>query len=139
MSNGQTAQAIVAEATTSRAHLAELDHQLQDEIDAIALGAAKEKRALSDDEKRRRETLRAEQREVQEAFKALAFVTLARLDQSGDVKALKAQMDLVTDLLSEDLARLKDVARFAAIAAKVADGLAQLAEKVAALAAKGVI
>lgn len=132
----ETASAIVAGAMQSRSNLAELDHRLQDEIDEIVLAAAREERPLSDDDKNRRKALRAQQADVQDAFEELAFATLARLDNSADVAELKDKLDAINAQLGDDLQRLKNIARYAAIAAKVADGLAQLGEKVAGVLAK---
>lgn len=131
MFDRQTAEAIVADAMQSRAHLLDLDHALQSEIDEIVLGAARAGRPLTNDEKARRKVLRASQADVGEAFRALAFATLARLDSSADVLELKGKLDEINDNLVDDLARLKNIARYAAIAAQVADGLAVLAEQVA--------
>ena len=129
--DGETAEAIVAEAMKSRVNLGDLDHTIQGEIDEILLGAAKEGRPLSDDDKVRRKKLRGEQASVQNAFAELAFATLARLDKSSGVAELKGKLDSINAELSDDLDRLKAIARYADVAAKVADGLAQLAGKVA--------
>src|SRR5215471_190762 len=91
----ETARQIVDEATKSRANLAELDHQIQEEIDEIVLKAARNNRPLSEVEKNRRKALRADQFEVEEAFTELAFATLARLNQSSDVEELKAKLDAI--------------------------------------------
>ena len=64
----------------------------------------------------------------------LAFVTLPRLDASADEAELKNKLDSVKDELDDDINRLKNIARYAKIAAKVADGLTQLAIKVTAAA-----
>jgi hypothetical protein len=126
-----TAKDIVAKAMMARADLGELDHTLQGGIDEIVLAAARAKRPLSSDEKNRRKALRATQAEVEDAFEELAFATLARLDNSADVAELKGKLDSINANLADDLERLKNIERYAAIAAKVADGLAQLATKVA--------
>ena len=131
MTDRETAQDIVNEAMQTRSALTDLDHAIQEEIDEIVLTAARERRPLSDDDKARRKALRADQVEIQDAFKALAFVTLPRLDASADVAELKNKLDSVKDELEDDLKRLKNIARYAKIAAKVADGLTQLAIKVA--------
>jgi hypothetical protein len=127
----ESAKAIVAEATKSRSRLADLDHALQSEIDEIVLGAARAGRPMSDAEKARRKALRASQSDVGDAFTALAFATLARLNQSADVVELKGKLDTINANLVDDLDRLKNIARYAAVAAKVADGLTKLAEQVA--------
>lgn len=131
MADRESAQAIVAEAMTSRMRLLDLDHELQSEIDEIVLGAARAGRPLTSEEKVRRKARRASQSDVGRAFKTLAFVTLARLDNSADVIELKGKLDKVNADLVDDLQRLKNIERYAAIAAQVADGLAKLAEQVA--------
>ena len=82
-------------------------------------------------EKARRKALRASQSDVGDALAALAFATLARLDSSADVLELQGKLDEINDNLVDDLTRLKNIARYAAVAAQVADGLAVLAEQVA--------
>jgi hypothetical protein len=137
MSDRESLEAIMADVKTTRANLAELEHQLQEEIDEIVIAAALEARPLSEADKVRRRALRAEQSEVQDAFRALAFATLARLNQSAELAALEAKLTGINALLEDDLDRLKKIARYAGIAAKVADGLAELAAKVAARVARG--
>jgi hypothetical protein len=136
MTDKNTVDAIVVGATASRSQLASLDHALQSAIDEIVLDAAKQGRELTDGEKNQRKLLRGQQADVQEAFKELAFVTAARLDNSDDVKQLREKLKSINANLNDDLERLKKIAIYAAIAAQVADGLAQLAEQVAAAAAK---
>ncbi len=131
MTDREKAQDIVNAAMKTRSALTDLDHAIQGEIDEIVLTVARERRALSDDDKARRKALRADQVEIQDAFKVLAFVTLPRLDASADVAELKNKLDSVKDELDDDINRLKNIARYAKIAAKVADGLTQLAIKVA--------
>lgn len=127
----QSAEIIVAEAMKNRMNLLNLDHELQSEIDEIVLGAARAGRPLTVEEKARRKARRASQAEAGRALKALAFVTLARLDSSAEVIELKGKLDQVNDGLLDDLEQLKDIARYAEIAAQLADGLAKLAEQVA--------
>jgi hypothetical protein len=123
----ESAGTIIPEATKCRSGLTELAHQLQTEIDEIVLAAAKAGRPLSDDDKARREARRADQRKVQAAFKELAFATLERLNNSADVVELKGRLDAINGSIGDDLVRLKKVAKHAKVAAKVADGLAELA------------
>jgi len=127
MTDKNTVDVIVAEAAATRSQLASLDHTLQDEIDKIVLGAAKQGRALTDNEKNQRRLRRSQQADVQEAFAELAFVTVARLDNSDEVKQLREKLKSINANLSDDLERLKKIATYAAIAAQVADGLAKLA------------
>jgi hypothetical protein len=136
MTDKNTVDAIVAGATASRSQLASLDHTLQGAIDKIVLGAAKQGRELTDDEKKQRKLLRAQQADVQEAFEELAFATAARLDNSDDVRQLREKLQSINANLGDDLDRLKKIAIYAAIAAQVADGLAKLAEQVAGAVAK---
>jgi hypothetical protein len=81
--------------------------------------------------------LRATQAEVREQFKVLAFVTAQRLDSTEEVSSLLRQIQTINAGLKDDLARLKKIERYAAIAAKVADAIAKATEKLAAIAAKG--
>jgi len=136
MTATNTVDAIVAGATASRSQLASLDHALQSAIDGIVLGAAKQGRELTDDEKNQRKLLRGQQADVQEAFEELAFVTVARLDNSDDVQQLREKLKSINANLDDDLQRLKKIATYAVIAAQVADGLAKLAEQVAGAVAK---
>jgi hypothetical protein len=136
MTDENTADAIVAKASESRSNLAALDHMLQSAIDKIVLGAATRGQNLSDAERKQRSALRAQQADVQEAFTELGFATVARLDQSDEVKQLQKKLNSINSHLGDDLDRLKEIAAFAAIAAKVADGLTKLAEQVAGAVAK---
>ncbi len=131
MTGIETARDIVSEAMQTRAELASLDHALQEEIDEIVTTAARERRRLSADEKARRKALRADQVEFGDLFRELAFVTLARLDASEEVANLKGKLDSVIEDLGDDLDQLGRIARYAEIAARVADGLTKLAIKVA--------
>lgn len=131
----KTRQEIVEEARAARKDLSEMEVELQAEIDEIDMQVFVEKRPYSLDEKKRRKTLRADQAEVREAFKELAYLTLTRLDDSDEVKRLNRRMNLLTDGLSDDLESLKQVERYAGIAAKVADGMAKVAAKLVDLAA----
>ena len=136
MTDKNTVDAIIAGATASRSQLALLDHTLQGAIDKIVLDAAKQGRALTDDEKNQRKLLRGQQADVQEAFAELAFATAARLDNADDVKQFREELRSINANLSDDPERLKKIATYAAIAAQVADGLAKLAEQVAGAVAK---
>jgi len=136
MTDKNTVDAIIAGATASRSQLALLDHTLQGAIDKIVLDAAKQGRALTDDEKNQRKLLRGQQADVQEAFAELAFATAARLDNADDVKQFREELRSINANLSDNLERLKKIATYAAIAAQVADGLAKLAEQVAGAVAK---
>ena len=136
MTDKNTVDAIIAGATASRSQLALLDHTLQGAIDKIVLDAAKQGRALTDDEKNQRKLLRGQQADVQEAFAELAFATAARLDNADDVKQFREELKSINANLSDDLERLKKIVTYAAIAAQVADRLAELAAQVAGAVAK---
>jgi hypothetical protein len=136
MTEKNTVEAIVAGAKGSRSQLESLDKALDSAIDEIVSGGAKQGRQLTDGEKGERDLLRAQQAKVQAAFQELAFVTLARLDNSDDVKQLQEKLKSINADLNDDLERLKKIATYAAIAAQVADGLAKLAAQAAAIAAK---
>jgi hypothetical protein len=136
MTDKNTVDAIVAGATASRSQLASLDHMLQGAIDKIVLGAAKQGRELTDDEKNQRKLLRGQQADVQEAFAALAFATAARLDNSDDVKQFREELRSINANLSDGLEKLKKITTYATIAVQVADGLAKLAAQVAGAVAK---
>jgi len=128
----EKAEDIVKTAMQTRSDLLALDHQLQEEIDEIVLTAARAGNPLSDADKARRRELRARQLEVDDSFEELAFATLARLNNSADLVELKKKIDAISGNLEDDLTHLKNIAKYAAIEAKVADGLAQLALKAAA-------
>jgi hypothetical protein len=134
MSDKETADAIVAQAIKIRADLGDLDKKIQGQIDEIVMTAAREGRPLSDADKTQRDALREQQSNVEDAFDELAFATLSRLDQSADVDQLKGSLATINATLTDDLGRLQNIARYAETAANVADGLAQLAAKVAAFA-----
>ena len=69
----------------------------------------------------------------------LAFVTAQRLDNTAEIDHLLRQVQAINAGPVDDLNRLKKIERYAEIAAKVADGLARAAEKLARLAAKGTL
>ena len=128
-----TKDEIVAAAESSRNDLSTLERQLQERIDQIDFDAFAAGRELTEAEKTERQSLRASQAELREAFQVLAFVTLRRLDESDQVIQLHTRMSRINKGLKDDLERLKDVEDYARIAVKVADGLGKLLEKAAAI------
>lgn len=124
---------VITAATEARQRLAELEHKLQSEIDAIDFGAFREERELTPDERTRRKETRATLAEVREAFTILAYVTLQRLDNSDELRQLRKNIDSINVGLDDDLDHLKTVEKYAGTAAKVADALARVAEKLAPL------
>ncbi|GAB4353944.1 MAG: hypothetical protein Kow00114_03450 [Kiloniellaceae bacterium] len=133
-----TVAEVVADADAARDRLAALERALQDEIDDIDLGAFQAGRDMTPAEVARCKQLRATQAEVREDFKILAFVTAKRLDNSTEVGNLLRQLKLINAGLEDDLQQLRDLERYAAIAAKVTDTLAKAAEKLARIAAEGI-
>ena len=133
MSNG-SADAIIDDVRAAQDKIDALDDQLQDQIEEIKLAAARQKRQTSDAEAAQIEAIEADIAKLADARQALDIDALIRLDRSGDVAAIKRTLTDTSDGLAGTLDRLKRIARFAVIAAQVADGLAQLAAKAAALA-----
>jgi hypothetical protein len=136
MAKGESIQDIVAAAQAARRNLSDLEQRLQSEIDKIDFDAFENGRDLTEEETGRRTQLRASQSEVRDAFIELAFVTVSRLDESTEVATLSARMDRINRGLSDDLARLKQIAEFAKTVAKVANGVAKVAAQIAKQAAK---
>jgi hypothetical protein len=134
MSTDESVAAIVTEASANRSNLGALDQAIQAEIDEIVRTAARAGREMSEAEKARSRDLQDKQARVEDAFTELAFATLVRLNNSADIAAFKGKLDAINSGLGGDLKQLQTFARYAAIAAQVADGLAQLATKVASLA-----
>lgn len=128
-----TENEIVAVAESSRNDLSTLERRLQERIDNIDFDAFAAERELTEAEKTERQSLRASQAELREAFQVLAFVTLRRLDESDEVIQLHTRMSRINKGLKDDLDRLKDLEEYAEIAAKVADGIGKLIEKAAAI------
>lgn len=134
MSDSRSADTIIATAKAAIAKLNALDDQLQAEIDEIKAAAAREGRPLTDAEKHRREAIRGDDEKIGDAVDALSLMALTDLNNSSDVTQLKEKLGTINASLSDSLTRLKNIARYAAIAAQVADGLAQLAESATELA-----
>ncbi|HSF93502.1 MAG TPA: hypothetical protein VLA52_00630 [Thermohalobaculum sp.] len=131
----ETAQQIIAEATEAGDRLHDLDRALQQEMDEIFTNAVLADREMTEAEKARRKEIRAEQTEIADTMRVLKFVTLARLNNSSTVAGLKAQIDDVTTELADDLSRLRNVARYAELAAKITASIARLTGKIAGLVA----
>jgi uncharacterized protein (DUF885 family) len=134
-----TVASVVADANTARQALAELERELQEDIDEIDFTAFKEERDLTAKEIERRKERRATQGEVRDGFRILAFVTAQRLDDSAEVSQLLRQLQIVNAGLEDDLAQLEDIKKFAAISAQVADALAKTAANLAKVAASGLV
>lgn len=134
MTDREAVAEIMADAKTQRENLEELERSLQADIKRIDRLAFMESRPLTDDEKAHRAELRASQVKVGEAYVQWAYLTARRLDDSAEVEVIRAKIDAVNIGLADDLGRLKDVERYAEIAAKVAEGAVKIAGKIAKLA-----
>ena len=134
--DAQSAQAIFDEAIKVRDGLGDLISQIAAEDKEIQRTAARANRPLTPAEEAHRDKLDADRGRLRQALDDLSFETLERLDNSADVAELKDKLDSVNDGLKADLNRLKNITRYAEIAAKVLDALTQLAIKAAKTLAK---
>ncbi|HVO16132.1 MAG TPA: hypothetical protein VMV26_13010 [Alphaproteobacteria bacterium] len=126
-----SADAIFAAATEMKDRFDALIDGIDDEVDKIFDAASSAGREPNAAEKARIDQLGADQAKLRKSQDALAFATLRKLDNSADVVALQSQLQTVNAGLKDCLGRLRKIAAIAQIAAKVADGLTQLAEKAA--------
>jgi hypothetical protein len=136
IANGDTADEIIAARDIARQVLAELELELQEEIDEIRFAALQRGQPMSDDEKALRDERRANLAEARATFRNLNFITLQRLDQSDEVRQLQQRMNEINQEIGDDLERLKKIKRYAETAAKIADAVAKATEKLAQLAAR---
>lgn len=136
MANGETANEVLAQANAARRDLGDLERELQEEIDEIDFRVFQERRDPTPDERALRKARRAAQAEVRAASTELVFVTLRRLSESDEVARLQRKMSEINSGIDDDLNHLGDVARYAATAAKVADGIAKVVDKLADLAGR---
>ncbi len=126
---------IIAEAKIARRNLGDLEQDLQEEIDEIRFLAFSEKRPLTDAEKTTLNERRAGKAEARAAHAEMTFVTLQRINQSEELQQLKKKMDEINKGLKDDLDHLKDLVRYAKVAADVAESVEKVATQVAAIAA----
>jgi hypothetical protein len=131
-----TVEQIAAARDEAREALGKLASQLNDGIDAIEATVFQEDRDFTTAERSRRDFLRASLNETNGAISELAFVTLDRLNQSDEVKRMRADLDDVNRQIQGDLTRLKQIADFAQQAANALALLAQISEGLAGLAAR---
>ncbi len=136
MPNGETVQEIITDAKAARSSLAEMEHLIQGEIDELDFTVFQRGNGMTAAERKKRQELRASQTEVREAYVALAYFTLRRLDQSEQVSQLQLRMREINQGLSDDLARLEQIEGFATTAAKIADTVAKVTAKLAQVAAR---
>lgn len=124
---------IIAAAKSARRNLADLEANLQEEIDEIRFNAFLAKRKMTDEEIKIRNERRAQKSEARDAFVELTFVTLQRLNQSEEVANLTLRLGQITQDLEDDLETLKKIERYAATAARISKGLANIAKNVASI------
>ena len=136
MANGETTDEILAQANAARRDLADLERELQEEIDEIDFLLFQENRPPTTGERALRKARRAAQAEVRAASTELVFVTLRRLGESDEVARLQRKMNEINSGLDDDLNQLGDIVRYAEMAAKVADGIAKVVDKLADLAGR---
>ncbi len=136
MPNGETTQEIVDNAKAARRDLAEMEHLLQEELDKLDFAVFERGNGMTSEERDRRKEFRASQTEVREAYVALAYFTLRRLDESNEVGRLQQRMKEINQGLGDDLDRLKEIEGFAETAARIADAVAKATAKLAQVAAR---
>lgn len=134
MPESETAEEIIATAKIARKNLAELEQDLQEEINEINFLAFSENRDLTAGEEERRKSRRSSHTEIREAYIVLAYVTLKHLDELDEVEELQAKMNSINDGLRDDFEQLKQIEKYAETIAKVADQFAKIVEKAASLA-----
>ncbi len=134
--NGDTADEIIAARNVARQILAELELELQEEIDEIRFTALQQGRPMTDAEKALRNERRANLAEARATLQNLNFITLQRLDRSEEVRQLQQRMNEINQGIGDDLARLKTIERYAETAAQIADAVAKATEKLAQIAAR---
>lgn len=134
MTDAETIDEIIAASKEARRKLAELEQELQDEINEINFTAFIAEREVTAEEGARRKARRATQLEVREAYVSLAYETLKELDESPEIARLQAKMANINSGLQDDLDHLKAIERYAGTVAKVVEEFAKIAEKAADLA-----
>ena len=117
----------------ARASIADLDQKLAAERKKIKVTAFRAGRPLTAAEIARRKEIAATRLELAEALQVLALKTIRSLEIAEDVDDLIREIGAVNQQLEDDLARLGEVASHAATAARVVEGLAKLAAKLAEL------
>lgn len=129
--SADSADAIFAAATVVKDNFNELIDGIDDEVDRIFDDASSAGRQPNAAEKARMNLLRADQEKLRKSLDSLAFATARNLDNSADIATLQSAITTVNAGLKGSLKRLDKIAAIAAVAAKVAAGLEQLAEEAA--------
>ena len=74
--------------------------------------------------------LKAYRDELTEAMLDLSLVTIPRLDNSDEVKALAGRIKSAAEEISEVIARIKKIKEIASIVSDVSGGVSKLAQKI---------
>ena len=128
-----TKEEVMAQFRETRAHLHALDDALDQERREIRMKAFKEGRAQTPEETSRRKAIGTQRMEVGDALEALGLDTFEALDSTADLQKLIGSIGLINAELEDDLEALRDLERYAALAAKVSSGLVKATEKLAGL------
>lgn len=123
---------IVSDAVRVRADLAIQETRLQDEIDKI--DDLEFTAPLTDQQRQKRQQLRAAQTSCRGAMVELSNVTITALDTSPEVKRLINAFQSISKDLDDDLTKLGDLAQAADTVAQIIGALAQIAAKLATIA-----
>ncbi len=126
-----TIEEVRAAFDAGRAEISALDQALAAERTAIRRAAFHAGRPLTPEEIARRKEIAAAQFELAESLEALALSTIDALENAEDLDDLLHAINSVNQQIDDDLARLQDLVDHAEAAAKVADGIAKAAEKLA--------
>ena len=126
-----TIEEVRAAFDAGRAEISALDQALAAERTAIRRAAFHAGRPLTPEEIARRKEIAAARFELAESLEALALSTIDALENAEDLDDLLHAINSVNQQIDDDLARLQDLVDHAEAAAKVADGIAKAAEKLA--------
>lgn len=123
-------EAIVAASDAARAELGGLERALQEGIDAIERGATHAGRFMTAGEKAERRRLRARQDKIRNGLRRLAHVTLARLDDSSEIRKVREEVEQVNADIDGELSALRTIQAYGDLAVRAADRLAALVKKI---------
>ena len=126
-----TIEEVRAEFEARRADISELDQALAAERKAIRRTAFHAGRSLTPDEIGRRKEIAATRLELAESLEALSLSTIDALENAEDLDDLLHAISSVNQQLDDDLTRLQDLVEHSEAAARVADGIANAAAKLA--------
>lgn len=129
-----TIQQILDEVEQANQALTELEESLQAEMNAIELNAFRAGKSLTDQEIKTIDDRQSQLEKAQNGAAAMALVTLQRLNNAEDLGDLIAQMNAINGEMKETLDDLKQIERYAATAAAVAEGLGNIAGNIVEIA-----